>query len=311
MKNKTIPVFFAVDDNYVPYLAVTLKSITDNASKNNFYEIYVLTESLSNESVLALQKFNLENFSVNIVDLKTRIEPYRRLLENTLRDYYSVSIFYRLFIASLFPNLKKAIYIDSDIILNDDIANLYSYDLTGKILGVIVDEIVSSTKEFKIYTEKALGVPNDEYFNSGVLLMNLEEYRLQEIERKFLESIQSNDLRTVAPDQDYLNVLCKGKVKYLPNKWDKMPLTNTEEDFNLLHYNMYLKPWHYDECPLNEYFWHYAKKTDFYRFLQEKKNNYSNENKIKDKQKSILLLENALKIAEEEKTFRTVFFGEE
>ena len=183
---KTIPIFFAADDNYVPFLAVSIKSMLDNASKYYFYNIYILTEGISIENQKRLEKYQTQNSKIHFVELSSYITKIKDRLASTLRDYYTESIFYRIFIAALHPELKKAIYLDCDIVVLGDISKLYNTNLGDNILGAVTDDVISGNEDFKIYAKYAVGVDHTQYFNSGVLVMNLEEYRKQKIQERFV-----------------------------------------------------------------------------------------------------------------------------
>ena len=285
MNSKKIPIFFATDDNYVPYLAVTIQSLLQNASSGNKYCIYVLNEGLKKENKKAIKCLETKNVHIKFKNITRKIEKIRKKLADQLRDYYSLSIYYRIFIATMFPKLKKAIYLDCDIILLDDIANLYNKDLGNNLVGAIVDEVASSNPEFISYVENAVGINHEKYFNSGVLLMNLEEMRNQEIEKKFAYYLNNYPFSSMCPDQDYLNFLCKGQVLFIEKGWDKMTVPDdsfNEKDLHLIHYNMFKKPWKYDDVMFQDYFWYYAKQTIYHDMLLEMRNNYSNESKQND-----------------------------
>ena len=117
---KVIPVFFATDDNYAPFVAVTLESILDNASKEFQYKFYILTTSISDEYKTAIEKYNSENVSVEFVFLSETIESVKEKF--AIRDYYSMATYYRFFIADLFPQYNKALYLDCDIAVLGDIS---------------------------------------------------------------------------------------------------------------------------------------------------------------------------------------------
>ena len=125
MFNKEIPIFLSIDDNYLPFLAVAVESIKAHADKNVYYKIMILSEKITEFGKQKISAMQSENINVSFVDVTKKIEPIRSVLKLGLRDYYTESIFYRMFIASLFPNLDKAIYIDSDVVLVDDIQKLY------------------------------------------------------------------------------------------------------------------------------------------------------------------------------------------
>lgn len=276
-----VPIFFSCDDNYVPFLTVTIKSIIENANPNNQYELYILNTGFHQEKKDLVKQLEQENIKISFVDLTNKIKDISKQLDE-VRDYYTQTIFYRIFIGSLFPNLHKAIYLDCDIVVLSDIASFYDIELGDNILGVVIDDVVANNDDFKIYTKETIGVEASKYFNSGVLLMNLDEYRKNRIEETFVETLKQYHFESIAPDQDYLNFLCFGKVKYIDKSWNRMPIEDGYEgELNLIHYNMFMKPWHYD-IKYEEYFWEYAKMTPYYNDLKNMKETYSDEDKKSD-----------------------------
>lgn len=306
--NREIPIFVAIDDNYVPFTAVAITSIKEHMNKDLNYAVYVMSEELNEDNKKELVRLQTDNLKINFVDLTEKIKSVKEEMKISLRDYYTISIFYRLFIPSMFPELDKAIYIDSDIVLLTDIAKLYDEDIDGYLLGAVTDQVVAYNDSFCYYTLNALGIKPKEYFNSGVLCMNLSEFRKQSIEEKFIKILTKFNPPTVAPDQDYLNVLCNGKVKYLSDGFNRMPTAtkNESSDNYLIHYNMFDKPWKYKGVLYEEYFWYYAKKTDYYDSLVGMQNGYSKENISKDKECGIALIKKALEIANGTNTFKNI-----
>ncbi|MFQ6724009.1 MAG: glycosyltransferase, partial [Clostridia bacterium] len=88
-KKQHVPVFFATDDNYVPYLVVSIRSLIDNASTNNSYMVYVLNTGLTTENKQVLKSMETANVKINFVDLTEKIKDIYSKLEAQLRDYYS------------------------------------------------------------------------------------------------------------------------------------------------------------------------------------------------------------------------------
>ena len=310
MKKCTIPIFFSSDDNYIPFLAVAITSLVNNASKEYKYDITVLNTGVSYENKERIKKLQEENVNIKFVDVKHKIEKIANKLESRLRDYYSLSIYYRLFIPSMFPQYKKALYLDADITIIDDISKLYNEDIEGYLVGAITDDVIPTDERLQIYTREALDLEPEKYFNSGVLLMNLYEFKKQKIEEKFIYLLEKYNFDVVAPDQDYLNVLCKGKVKYIDKGWDRMP--NPDENFDdndlhLIHYNMFAKPWKYDDVLYQEHFWEYAAKTDFYDNICNIKNSQPVDMILRDNEGAMKLMENSYIIAKSDYNFKTIF----
>src|SRR5574344_366442 len=278
MENNLITIFFSCDDAYVPFLAVSLESLEQNASKEYLYNIKILnTNTISKENQnKIISKYKHDNFEIEFVDITEKVKSIDDKLHT--RDYYSKSTYYRLFIPTLYANLDKALYLDSDIVVKGNIANLFNTDIEEYYVGAINDGAIVSVKEFQHYAEKVVGVDNyTHYFNAGILLMNLKKMREIDFENKFI-ALLTNVNFTVAQDQDYLNAICKGNVKFIDDCWNKMPfefLKEEPEKINLIHYNLSFKPWHIDGVLYGEIFWEYAKKTNYYDEILTIKKNYN------------------------------------
>lgn len=277
-----VPIFFATDDNYAPFLAVTFKSILDNASKDFSYKFYVLTTNLSSNYEKRIKEFESEDVKVEFIFLKDTIEKIKAKFH--LRDYYSIETYYRFFIANMFPQYDKVLYCDCDVIVLGDIAELYNHNIDKYLVGACPEEVMTEVKIFGDYVEQALDVDCEKYFNAGVMLMNLKAFREENIEEKFFDMLQKYTFR-VTQDEDYLNVLCKGKVKLFHLGWNKTAFKNKkfdDKDLRLIHYKIHWKPWHYDGVLYENHFWDYAKQTSFYEEILNKKLSYSDEEKRRD-----------------------------
>lgn len=296
---KEIPIFFAVDDGYIPFLAVAIQSLVENSSKENFYLIKILHTSINKENQNKIKKYEDVNIDIEFVNLNNYIETIKDKLYT--RDYYSKTTYFRLFIPELYPQYSKALYLDSDITILADVADLYNTDIKDNLVAAVPDGAVQNIEIFQEYVEKVVGVASyKNYFNAGILLMNLEELRKFKFQDKFLYLLETVKF-TVAQDQDYLNRLCKGRVTILKKDWNKMPIPGdeiNEKDIKLVHYNLGYKPWHFEDILYKEYFWEYAQKTEFLNEIKEIKQNYSEEDKIKDLEGSKKLLETAQKEAD-------------
>lgn len=293
---KNVPIFFAIDDGYTPILAVALQSLIDNASKEYNYLIKILHTNVQEEHKNQIKKFESENVNIEFVDLSYYIEKVKDKLY--ARDYYTNTTYFRLFLPELYPQYDKVLYLDSDIIVVGDISELYNTDMGTNLVAAAPDDIVQYNKLFQDYAELVVGVANyKNYFNAGVLLMNLDQLRKFNFQEKFLYLLEKVKF-SVAQDQDYLNRLCKGRVTLISHDWDVMPYVNNEtkpEDIRLIHYNFAYKPWHFEDVTYNEYFWKYAKKTEFYNEIVKIKDSYTEEQRFKDREAEKSLAELAIK----------------
>lgn len=302
---KVIPVFFAADDNYAPFIAVTLESILDNASKDYQYKFYILTTNIREEFKSVLEKYNSEDVSVEFVSLTETVESVKEKF--AIRDYYSMATYYRFFIADMFPQYNKALYLDCDIAVLGDISELFNTNVRNFYLGAIPDESLFKYLPFSEYVEKALGVPAAEYFNAGIMVMNLAAFRKYDVLSQFVELMKKYKFR-VAQDQDYLNVICKNKVKFIETGWNKGAIFTPgfdESTLKLVHYNLNRKPWHVTGVKYEEYFWKYAEKTEFASLIHEKLANYSDEARANDNAG----LENLINMCTQEANSETNYYN--
>lgn len=304
-----IPIFFSCDDRYIPFLATSLRSLIDNAKCNLPYRIYILNNGLKQSNIDRIHDMETENITVTFVDVSKRIKPLMHRLD--LRDYYTVSIYFRLFIPAMFPELNKAVYLDADTVLLSDIAELFFTDLKGNLLGAVPDAVIASREDFIRYSEEGVGVPYRRYFNSGVLLMDLKALRAFDLEGRFAYLLNTYQFDTVCPDQDYLNVICRDRVLYLSSSWDKMSIDPTPaSQIHLIHYNMFNKPWLYADTPYGEYFWEYAKKTAYYDEIAAMRENYTDNDRKKDKIAERQLEEKTRTIVLQPNNFKKILFDE-
>ncbi len=283
MKNqKTVPVFFSADEHYMPFLAVALTSIKKYASADREYQIHILCTGVDEKSckpVLDMQTKNIKISFVNIADKAKQIQSVMRC-----RDYYTSAIYFRLFIPDLFPQYEKAVYLDCDIVLLEDIANLYDIEIGDNYIGAVADQAVSKVPQFREYTKNALDIEADDYFNSGVIVLNLQRLRAINFYKTFYGILSSYDF-TVAPDQDCLNLICKDKVHYYGAEWNAMPIGEEgKQTPKLIHYNLAMKPWHYDGVSYEKYFWDYAKQTQYYDAILAQKKAFTPEMAKRDKE---------------------------
>ncbi len=310
MSKPIIPVFFSIDDGYAPYLAVALKSAAENSSKENNYKAIILYQELAEENMKKLSSLATENFEIEFFRMNEGLEAITDKMSNRLRcDYFTLTIYFRLFIPEMFPQYDKGIYIDSDVVIPGDLAELFSIDLGDNLIGACQDHSVSEVPELVNYMENAVGVSRDKYINSGVLLMNLKELREVKLSEHFLSLLTTYQFDCVAPDQDYLNAICSGRILYLDERWDAMPTEGKAEIENLgiIHYNLFSKPWCYDNIQYGDYFWKYAEESGYLEEIKEYKANYDDEKKKSDKDCLGLLIQRGNSIPDTDVTFKKVF----
>ena len=243
-----VPVVFATDNLFAPYCSTSIASLLNTRDPEREYDIYVFYDQLEEENIQKLNSMSREKARVSCIN----ISPYINAKLLYTRGRQSVATYYRFFAADVLTQYDKILYLDSDIAILRDVGELFDYDLGDNLLGGVV--IYRGTpKERRLkeeYLENTMGVRPDQYINAGILSMNLKLFRQEQIRDKCLEYLaQKRELRWM--DQDVLNAVCKGRILYLPEKWNMSQLYY-EEDYAagadlsgvcIVHYLDRFKPW--------------------------------------------------------------------
>lgn len=292
-RNNIIPIFFACDDNFVKYTMVSMRSIMDNASKDYQYVIHILNTNICDEMKKAVKDMENDNFTIRFEDVTDYLTSISDKLP--LRDYYSKTTYFRMFIAEMFPEYEKAIYIDSDTVVPGDISELYFHDLKDNYVGAANEQVMIQENVYGEYVEKVLGIDRYHYFNAGLLLINCEQFRENHVLDQFVDLLHTYNF-VVTQDEDYLNLICKDKVLWLEQPWNTEvfgDIAYPESEFKMIHYIMVSKPWHYEDARYAQQFWKYAKKTAVYEEIQEVLSNYTQEQRKEDAASCDRLLQTA------------------
>lgn len=279
---KIVPIFYACDDAFVKFTIISICSMLENASPDRFYRFHILITDVSERSRRVAKELERENAEIIFEDVTSYLTAIEKKLP--LRDYYSKTTYYRLFIADMFPQYDKAIYIDSDTVVLGDISELYDTDLKDNYVGAVTERVMTDIDVYGRYVEQVLGIDRYAYFNAGLLLLNCKQFRKNDLLKKFGDLLSVYNF-VVTQDEDYLNLMCKDRVLHLDRKWNTEILPQFEIDpakVAIFHYIMVSKPWHYPDCRFGEYFWKYAEKTEFYQELREASLSYSDEEKQRD-----------------------------
>ena len=135
-----IPVFFTIDNNYAPFLAVALHSAIVNASADRQYKAIILHQDVSEENRRRISALARPNFEIEFIPMQSGLESITDRMSNRLRcDYFTLTIYFRLFIPAMFPEYDKAIYIDSDVVVPGDLAELYDMELSDNYIAACPD----------------------------------------------------------------------------------------------------------------------------------------------------------------------------
>lgn len=290
-----IPVVIAADDKYVPYVTVMLRSVVENSSPENNYDFIVLHSSITPKHQKAIQ----EEFR-DYVNFRIRFYEVAYLYSSVkLKTHFHISVetYYRLLMQDIMKHYDKVLYIDSDLVVLDDLAKLYHTDMEGWCLAAVRDIDMAGNYHGKDparkdYFRTVLTIANPyDYFNAGVLVMNLKEFRKHYTTKSILDTIAKHEWLYM--DQDILNYMCEGRVKYLDMSWNVVMNWQNENESRMevmvcaphqlyldymasrkhpriAHYAGFQKPWNLPECDMADYFWKYAEMTSVYQDLKNR-----------------------------------------
>ena len=161
---KTIPIFYAIDDGYAKFVAVSIKSLIMNANKDYNYDINVIYENLSSENATKLMDLETENCKIILTEMNKNLSMITDKLGNRLREYtFTLTIYFRLFIPVMFPKYDKCIYIDSDTVITGDISELFNEDLEDNYLGCVIDKSTIDNEILASYFEEVVGIHKFRY----------------------------------------------------------------------------------------------------------------------------------------------------
>lgn len=270
--NLTVSTAFACDDNYSPHLGVLLLSILEHISMDRKYEFIVLDGGISIKNKTWLEKtvdsYRLKGFDV----LFTCIDMQEAFKCSYLYSYYTTAIYYRLMLPEILPMHKKIIYLDADMVVLTDIAELYDYDLKGKPLGACLDRAgdpnialwFDKKTRSRNYIINYVGIKDvKNYFNSGMLLLDLEKIRSLNIMDNIIADAKENTYRF--PDQDVLNKHFYKNVEYIDIAWNFYNVSNPAVKNRRICIVHYLeKPWVDFKVNYSDLYFQYLLKTPWY-----------------------------------------------
>jgi len=181
-----IPIFFASNEFYIPYVSVMMQSIMENAAKERKYEFYILHKDIKTETMEKLQEQVriFSDFSLNFVDMSSHIKDYDFFISR----HITKEAYFRLFIPYIFPKMEKAFYFDGDMVCLTDISELFNTDISDYLVAATRDTAVSwyygpEDKNKPNIFPVILNMENpQDYINSGMLFINCEKFRRTSLE---------------------------------------------------------------------------------------------------------------------------------
>jgi UDP-glucose:(galactosyl)LPS alpha-1,2-glucosyltransferase len=230
---REIHIGYGVDDAYTRCMGTSIASICKN-NKEEHLIFHILTGRLREENLQKIKQL-AEDFSVE-VNLYFLDESAFQGLPTQV--HFPLSIYYR-YILPIILDVPRVLYIDADIVCLGSLDKLWALDLEGNIIGAVADVEWMGVKR-----NRALNLHNHQYFNSGVLLIDIIKWNQINTLDKVIQALAKEPEKFRYPDQDALNLILIGKVFYLNDCWNHLnTIKEWQEDSILLHFAAHPKPW--------------------------------------------------------------------
>lgn len=272
-------ILVCIQHNFVMPCGVLLLSLITNNPQEELHIHCICNRDVTDDDKKALRKI-VEGKAQNSIQYYTFQTNHIDSYPGFKGTHFGESNYYRLFSSSILPNyIHRILYLDSDMIINGSINDLYATDIKDYAVAGIINPM---TERQKCRINKYLNA-SDVYINTGVLLINLDYWRSYRVERAFVDFIEKDPQWILFVDQDVLNVVLKGKIKLLPIKYnlqnkflyrDKYlhkimknqygELREARENPVVVHFTGADKPWmKHCEHPFRELFEEYQNKTEW------------------------------------------------
>lgn len=293
--NNCISIMLACNDLYMIYTNVLLQSIKANINPKYYYDIVICHRDITeyNQKIATnIFKDNI-NASLRFVDVSRNLDKYQYI---HIDRHITYETYYRFLVLDLFENYERILYLDCDMVINSDISKLYFTPMND-------DEYIAAVRDYDFianclvnrafYNENILKhIKIDTYFNyfqAGVILFNLTNLRNNSFtsEALFETALSRN---WFFHDQDVLNCLFNGHIKYINDKWNVFSLLKKNsarenlilkdlpskfaesykqsvDEPRIIHYAGVPKVWDNPSIHLAEVFWKYARNSPFYELL--------------------------------------------
>lgn len=283
-----IPIVFATDTHYLFYTCVAITSLAEHAAIDTFYSIFLLMGEETQDAEKWIKRLNQTYPNIHVESLLVDTEALSKA--KIWNSHVTKATFYRLLLDCMLRE-EKCIYLDSDIIVTEDLSELYQIEIGEHYLAGCRDLWIDlMSMEQKENRRLKTGIPSmDSYINAGVLVMNLKKIREDQLRAKFLSHLEKE---YPYEDQDILNVCCYGKILKIPQKWNIFTLfmgqiqemreqgiaeevcQAFQKKAGILHYaTPFIRPWERYGCWANKEWWDMAalwKEEKDYLAVKEK-----------------------------------------
>lgn len=260
MSNSNVNVLYQFNQKYAPFAGVSITSLFEN-NKEDKITVWLLGEDLSEDSVKKFDQIAKRyNQKIIIKEMSHIVENMKEWGIPPYRGSYAANL--RLFLPYILnKSVKRVLYLDADTVVNQSIHEFYELPLETKTVAMVLD---SFGNPYKI---KNLGFDKqDFYFNSGVILYDLNKWREKRYSEKIIEHVKAGNIYYSSPDQDLINIICKNDILKVSPRYNFQPVHRVYD--NKLYYRCFGQVAYYSSEELEA-----AKKNvviyHFFRFIGE------------------------------------------
>ena len=227
-----IHLVFAGDDGYITPLLTAFTSLSLNTKTP--IQIHLLTAGFSNQNQQLIQKLDQELKNIQIDITPVSMELFNNF---PINQRWNQSIYYRYLIPELIKETDRALYLDGDILVFDDLSNFYQMDLKEKTIAGVSDYFEQKFISRPLFQDLLV------YINSGVLLIDMAKWRQKGITQKLFETTQLYQDQISYFDQDVINLVFKEDILPVSLKYNALQGAYTPFNKVIYHYSGKQKPW--------------------------------------------------------------------
>lgn len=228
-----IHIGYGIDDNYARCMATSIVSFCIN-NVDKYIVFHVITSGLSNNTKEKLKAL-AQKYSLDLIIYEINIELFKTL---PIKDCISLATYFRFILPLILNNIDVLFYVDADIVCLREATKLLKVNLEENIVAAVPDLDKMNKRN------KVLGLNKHIYFNAGLIVINIKKWNEYDVSRLAIKMISENPRLFLYQDQDALNKLLTGKVKYLDRCFNCIDVYSIKQnEIVLLHFANNPKPW--------------------------------------------------------------------
>ena len=236
-QDNPVNIAFGIDKNFAVGMGVLMSSVLEHMKKPVHF--HIITDELAAKDVQRLEKLAAENSNLTVTVYYINSGAFDNMAATAVR---TKAAYYRFLVDRVIENAEKVLYLEADMLCLNDCSELFTADM-GDNVAMAVSEGSGMRDLFK----GRYDYHGDDYFDSGMLLINPENWRKENVSAECIALLMENDFKY--QEQDALNAVICQKIKGIDGKYNTLkPLTSTEADYGadtvFLHFADYVKPWH-------------------------------------------------------------------